>query len=71
MFYQLRRWKCSRTLKVLRKFLQRSHSVSPHLKQPGVGVIIVGREPFLLIEGAINFLRFLVCGPGGGRDSIY
>ena len=44
-----------RVICTLREFLQRSYSVSPHLKQPGAGVIIVGREPFLPIEGAVRW----------------
>ena len=39
-------------LEFTRKFLQRSHLVFSHLKQPGAGISVLGKELFLPLEGA-------------------
>ena len=45
-------------LELTKKLVQRSHLVFSHLKQPGAGVSMFGKEFFLPLEGARIYLRF-------------
>ena len=52
-------WALENYLELTRKFLQRSHLVLSHLKQPRVDALVVSVELFLHFKGARISIKFL------------